>query len=358
MLPDRKNIDSDEDLSHRRAREFCEMIPGAASLWKRDGSIRLFNEAARRLINCHEFDFIDRPFFWLERVHPDDREKYGEFLEHLENRQKGGAACDYRVFPREADTPKWLREQCVVTGSSQRGASGEIISSFTDISDLKYRGAEDGEVIESRPTTVSMHNFQNRVHTIAMGIELAQADLRRKFSSVELQPVIETVDHLLSSLREQVVSMAGSRASHDLLVILDVVIRKMRTELARQGVKLRLVRQAPLPRVEGDKDQLFGVLERVLESCGAMLNRGGDLSVETGPRKVGRDAYAEVKITASSATAVEVETKENAQIEGHRLRMGVLLAGEVLRRYRGQVSFKQVGSNQGQVIILFKASSY
>ena len=356
MLPDKKNIDSAPDLSLDRAREFCEMIPGAASVWKSDGSMRLLNEAARRLINFTEAAFVDRPFFWLDRVHPDDREMYGDFLDNFD-RQKGGAACDFRFFPRDADNPKWIREQCVVAGEAYHGTDWEIISSFTDISDLKFRETADAEADESRSTKLSMHDFQNWVHTIAMEIELAQSELRSKFDSPEVQPVIEVLNRSLSSLREQVVNIVESRTSHDLLGILEEVIRKMRNELARQGVKLRLVRQGPLPKVEGDKDQLRDALERVLASCGAMVKRGGVLRIDAGPKEVGNEAYAEVKVTPSPAVAVEIGDAQQGQGEGNRLRFGILLAGEVLRRYRGRVSFEQVSNKQGQVIILFKASS-
>ena len=56
------------------AREFCEMIPGAVSLWSRDRSVWQLNESAKRMINYSEADFVNRPSLWLERVHSEDRE--------------------------------------------------------------------------------------------------------------------------------------------------------------------------------------------------------------------------------------------------------------------------------------------
>jgi len=359
VLSDKKNMSygSSGDDPFGGAREFCEMIPGAAFLWSRERSVWLLNESAKRLTNYSESDFVHRPSLWAERIHPDDREKYCEFVEALD-KDKPPAPCDYRFFPRDAHRPIWIRVHSLVLGRGQNGAAWDIVSTFTDISDLKRAEGAGAKKNDGDSAKLPMHEFQNYIHKIALELELAQMDLKGKFNSAEVESVVESLSHSLSDLRDQVFKILEDRTSHDPLTILDDVMRKMRSELTRQRVKLRLVRQGPLPMVEGDTDQLRNAFERILESCGSMLKHGGDLRVEAGPKEIGGQAYAQVKVTGSSAATLEIDAdKQASQPEGYRIGVGIMVAAEILRRYRGQVSFRQGSNNQSQVTVLIKASS-
>jgi hypothetical protein len=338
------------------AREFCEMIPGAVSLWSRDRSVWLLNESAKRMINYSEADFVNRPSLWLERVHSDDREKYCKFVEELDKDQPP-APCDYRFFPRNALRPKWIREQSVVLGRDQNGAALDVISAFTDISDVKPSHGAVAKKDDRDSAKLLIHELHNCFHKISMELELAQMDLKRNFKSADFGNVMDSLNRSLLDLRAQVFNILEGRTSQDPLIILDDVMRKMRKELSRQRVKLRLVRQGPLPMVEGDEDQLRNAFEQVFEFCGAMLKHGGDLEIEAGPKEIGGQSYAEVKVTSCSSTSLELgEEAKASQPEGHRIGLGIMLAAEILERYRGQVSFQQRSNKQGQVTVLIKAS--
>ena len=338
------------------AREFCEMIPGAVSLWNRERSVWLLNESAKRMINYSGADFVNRPSLWVERVHSYDRENYCRFVGNLDKDQPP-APCDYRFFPRNALRPKWIREQSVVLGRDQNGGALDVISAFTDISDVISSHGADAKKDDRDSARLLLHELHNCFHKISLELELAQMDLKRNFKSAEVGNVMESLNRSLLDLRTQVFNILEGRTSQDPLIILDDVMRKMRKELSRQRVKLRLVRQGPLPMVKGDEDQLRNAFERVFEFCGAMLKHGGNLEVEAGPKEIGGQSYAEVRVTSSSSTSLELDEEAKAcQPEGHRIGLGIMLAAEIFERYRGQVSFQQRSNKQGQVTVLIKAS--
>jgi hypothetical protein len=245
----------------------------------------------------------------------------------------------------------------MVLGRGQNRAAWGFISAFTDISDIKGAGDVASKGEESESARRLLHELHNCFHKVSMQLELAQMDLNRRINSAELGDVIDSIKDSLVDLRHQVVEILEGRTSQDPLIILDNVMQRMRKELNRQRVKLRLVRHGPLPMVEADKDQLRNAFERVFEFCGELLKHGGNLEVETGPKKIEGQSYAEVKLTSLSSTSLELaEEAKGSQPEGHRVGLGIMLAAEILGRYRGQVSFQQRSSKEGHVTVLIKAS--
>jgi hypothetical protein len=145
------------------------------------------------------------------------------------------------------------------------------------------------------------------------------------------------------------------------LTILDTIVNKMRKDLNRQRVNLRLVRREPLPMVQGDNEELHSAFERVFEFCGAMLKDGGNLDVEAGSKEMRGQVYAEVKLTTCSSAFIEPGRRKVVQshleAERNRNELSIDLAREILSRYRGQVSFRKKSSDRGEVTILIKSSS-
>jgi hypothetical protein len=336
-------------------REFFEMVPGPVALWSGDRSLCLLNDAAKRLTHYSENDFVHSPSLWMERIHAGDRQGFGRFVEEL-RRSPSRLRCDYRFFPRDADEPVWLREHALRTQDPM--ANGwEIMSAYTDISDLKSRHDEAAKKDDDGSAKLLNHKFQNCIHKMSMELELAQRDLRRRSNSTEVENVMECLRQALADLSDQVLKILQGRVSQDPVAILDGVVHKMRKELTRRRVNISLVRQEPLPLVEGDRDQLRCAFERVVEFCGSRLKKGGNLEIEVRRKESGGQVYAEVTVTSSSSAFPELAGKQElAQIEGHRIEVGMALATEILQRYRGQVSFHKVSDTQDQVTVLISAS--
>lgn len=360
MLPGRGTVSlgSDPGDHFDEVRAFWETIPCATCLWSRDRSHCLLNGSAKRLINYSEADFLNRPSLWVDRIHPDDQQKFLQSQERLA-KGKSPVHCDYRFFPKNADRPLWIREISALC-QGQNKTARDILSVYTEISDLKATmAAETKENFLADAVKLLIHEFQNCVHKINMEIDLGKLGLEGKFKYSDLVSALDAMNRSLEDLRAQLGRIED--ISQNPAAILDTIVRKMRKDLNRQRVNLHLVRRGPLPMVQGDNEELHSAFERVFEFCGAILRDGGDLDVETGPKKVGGQVYAEVKLTTHSSAFIEPGTENvfhlDVGIEGDRNELGIDLAREILSRYRGQVSFRKKSSNRGQVTILIKASS-
>jgi len=362
MLPDdgTASLGSDADHHFDEARAFWELIPCAISLWSRERSYCLLNRSAKRLINYSETDFLNRPSLWVDRIHPDDQQNFLKSQERLA-KSKSPVQCDYRFFPRNADSPLWIREISTICQGKKKIA-WHILSMYTEISDLKAtKTSETKDNHIANAAKLLTHEFQNCVHKINMELDLAKLGLRGKVKRSDLVSTVDSMNRSLEDLRAKLVGVEEDRASQNPLAVLDNIVQKMRKELNRQRVNLHVVRRGPLPMVQGDDEQLHSAFERVFQFCGAMLKDGGNLEVEAGPKELGGQVYAEVKLTTRSVAFIEPDKQDVFQsdvgIEGGRNEFGIDLAREILSRYRGQISFQRKGSNRSQVTILIRASS-
>jgi hypothetical protein len=341
---------SDNDSQLFAARAFCELIPGAASLWSRNRSFCVLNESAIRLFKYPEAEFIQRSFLWFERIHPEDREKYSQFIEQL-GKSKSTVLCDYRFFPRGAHTPTWIRETSSVREVGIENA-GKSISTYIDISDLKSDASAENnpstEIVQS-----VVHELQNRIQKITMELELAHMESKGKLS---VDDIVCRIRRSLQDLGDQLASMREGRALQDLYTILNDVVLSVRKDLKRQNVNLKLIRREPLPLVPGNKGQLHDAFEQVLGCCGSMLKHGGNLEVKAQQREVGGQIFAEVKVTSSSASSIVDSVNSEQYSERHRIKLGMTLAAEILRRHRGQVHFDKESRNLRKITVLIQAS--
>lgn len=349
--------DGASDLKSMRA--LLKISPCAISLWSRDRSSCLLNHAAKRLITFTEADFLNRRTLWIERIHPDDQESFSRFQQAVINAESS-VHCDYRFFPKNAATPIWLREISALDTSHGK-VPWDIVSAYTEISDLKANNAaeiKEDDVMNA--IKLLSHELRNCVQKVIMELEFAKRGLEGNVSSNDLVSAVNVVNRSVLSLRDQFVWLLERFAPQDPSAILDVTVQKLRKELHRQRVNLRLVRRGPLPMVRGDRDQLLSAFERVFEFCGAMLKHGGNLEVEAGPKEVRGQLYAEVKVMSSSAASFELGDGGAFQsyvgVKSHQIGVGIALAAEILGRYRGQVSFQKEGKNRSEVTILIEAS--
>jgi light-regulated signal transduction histidine kinase (bacteriophytochrome) len=263
--------------------------------------------------------------------------------------------CDYRFFPRSEREPIWIRERAAL---ATKETNPQIVSAYTEISDLRStNGAEKEKADNDEAAKELIHDFQNVVQKVSMEVEFALMDLKKRFDSDYVLHTIDSIDNSLQGLRDQVANILRFPTSQDPAAIVDGIVRKMRRDLNRQNVNLRLVRRESVPMVKGDEEQLCSAFEHVFEFCGAMLKNGGDLEVEARRKEIHGQVYAEVKVTSSSAACIEVgEKPENIPSAGHRIGLGLTLAQEILARYRGQVFFERESKTRGQVTVLIKAS--
>jgi hypothetical protein len=216
-LPDKRNMPHvfTNDSQLATARTFCELIPGAASLWSRNRSFCVLNNSATRLSNYSEAEFVRCPSLWIQRIHADDRANFLQSMKELD-KGKSTAQCDYRFFPRGAHRPTWIRENSLL-GGDRIGNALEFISIYTDISDLKWDSSvpskkdANAEVVRSL-----LHELQNRIQKITMELELAQMDSKNQLSVAD---VVNLIKHSLQDVGDQLAGMRGGGMLQDLYAI-------------------------------------------------------------------------------------------------------------------------------------------
>jgi signal transduction histidine kinase len=165
----------------------------------------------------------------------------------------------------------------------------------------------------------------------------------------------------LQDLREYLLPLEGGIQTQDPAALLDIILRDMHEAVISNQINVQLLRRESLPMVRGDPERLRSALERVVRyCCSRNLRGGGDLAVEAGPKKIGEDLYAEVRITTSPSAPIEIEETKHFQpylkVESERIELGLALAAEILKRYQGRVSVQRQSGHLGQVTILMKAS--
>jgi hypothetical protein len=339
-----------------------DLLPCPIGLWTRNFSRCHLNQPAKRLIHCAEADASRLSFFWLDHVHQADRERYLALRDQLTKRPSP-ISCDYRILRDDSNEPIWIREVSVLN-EDQTASPWQVRSAYTEISDLKSSRYAKGDQREISAEVVEkvIHAVQNRLHVLSMGLELAGRGLNKQIEPRRFLEIVDSISRSVQDLRDYLVRIEGGLSAQDPAEILNAVLNRMRKELDRRSINLRLVQREPVPVVQADKEQLCSAFERIIEFCGAMLSRGGELKVEAGSKEVGGQIFAEFKVTTSPAACLEfVEGADsrpfmNLRVEKQGVGVNLAIAAEILRRYQGQVSFREASPQRGQLTVLIKSS--
>jgi hypothetical protein len=338
-----------------------DLLPCPIGLWTRNFSRCHLNKPAKRLIHCAESDASQLSFFWLDHVHKADREHYLALRDQLTKRASP-IFCDYRILRDGSNEPIWIREVSVIN-EDQTASPWQVRSAYTEISDLKSRYAKVGQrEISAEVVEKVIHAVQNRLHVLSMGLELAGRGLNDQIEPSRFLEIVGSINRSVQDLRDYLVRIDGGLSAQDPAEILSAVLNNMRKELGRRSINLRLVRRERVPIVHADKELLFRAFERIIECCGAMLNKGGELDVEAGPKEVSGQIFAEFKVTASPAAPFEFveggESRPQLILVGDNsgVRVNLAIAAEILRRYQGQVSFREASPQRGEVTVLIRSS--
>jgi hypothetical protein len=330
--------------------------PVAVAIWRTDHSILFINNHAVRLTGFANSDLSGDPTLWCKRVHVDDRAAFSSSWGELRKGTRK-SICDYRFFPKHSETAVRLMEVSVFMPGLRNGP--ELVVSV-------YKGfcvSEEPKHEETaRVLRTLLHDVQNCLHTVKMEIELSDLGLqRRPEPPTNSAKTLCPVEQLQWDLRDYFGANAAGLTIEDLESLLKNIVRRMREQRDRHKVNLRLVRRGPLPPVEMDKNQVSGALERVLESCSLLVEKGGDIKIESGQIDVRGQPYAELKVTTTSAESFGIDVSDSlrssVRVGENQVGIAIGLAHEILRRYHGQVTFRQENARETQVIIRMKGLS-
>jgi hypothetical protein len=253
----------------------------------------------------------------------------------------------------------WIREVAVLTEHSP----WEVRSAYTDISDLK--GSDTTEQGRGIPADFKrlIHDLQNQLHTLSMRLELAGLGLKEQIDPSLFLKGVGLIDRSVQDLHDFLISLGeGGFPPQDPAEILSDVLSSMQKELIRRSINLRLVRREPIPTVRADKEQLASAFERIIESCGTLLKKGGELKIEAGSKEVSGQEFAEFTVTSSAAAFLEFvegqgsQPSMNLKVKNESVAVSLDLAAEILRRYHGRISFRKEKQEQGQLTVLMRSS--
>lgn len=340
-----------------------DALPVAIAVWHTDHSLQSINSHAIRLTGFSDSDIIADPSLWIRQIHPDDRAAFSTSWGEFRN-CKREISCDYRFFPKGSRTATWLREVSVLSRNQSHGPA-YVISTYIEINDLKEpRQKREAELNEATRVDILkslFHDVQNCIQVVRMEIELTEFGFQKEMEAAKLAKTLSSVDRLLKELRDYLGPNATRMTIEDLEAILKSILRRMQQQFNRKKVNLRLVRRGPMPPVEVDKKQVRGALEGVLEFCGLLLKEGGDINIEAGQVNVEGQAYAELKVTTTSAGSVGLADSEACRaairVGDNHVGIGIDLARQILRRYQGDVFFRKDSAREGHIIIQMKGLS-
>ena len=346
---------------HKFHEPTIDALPVAIAVWHIDHSLQSINSHAIRLSGFSDSDFISDPGLWVKQIHPEDRAAFtASWSEFRKGKQE--ISCDYRFFPKGSRTSKWLREFSLLSRNQSPGPA-YVTSTYIEINDLKESRPERAAAELREPAQVDIlkslfHDVQNCIQVVRMEIELTEFGFQKKMEAAKLARSLSSVDRLLKELRDYLGANAPRMTIEDLEAILKSILRRMQQQFDRKKVNLHLVRRGPMPPVEVDKQQVRGALEGVLQFCGALLKEGGDINIEAGQVDVKGQAYAELKVTTTSASSAVLADSEALRaairVGDNHVGIGIDLARQILRRYQGDVFFQKESAREGHVIIQMK----
>ncbi len=95
------------------------------------------SESVTRLFGCTPREYLDNPFLWRNRVHPDDVARINDWVDDMFESDE--RSIEYRIR-RDDGTYYWVNDQQQVVRDA-KGEPVEIVGSWTDVTELKE--AED-----------------------------------------------------------------------------------------------------------------------------------------------------------------------------------------------------------------------
>ncbi len=342
-------------------RTVLNLVPSPLIFWRSDRSLCVINKRVKQLTGLSDDQLQENPSLWMNRIHPQDPSLYVTAWKKLQDGENM-VSCDYRFSTDYADKEIWLRDESVPY-QNPRGKVEGVISTYTDISDLKASRSrriekEENSVGIARIMSGAIHEIQNNLQVINLGLGLIEVDKSESPYTANLFKCIGRIQIMLEETYEYLVPPESRTSAVNPENVLEEVIRSKENELRDQGVLIRLVCPSPLPVVRIDLTQFHRALGRVIEFSRALLNHGGKLEIEAGITLIDGEQYVELKIASISPTPIEVEEKDVFQpffrVNRHQAGLSIPLARDILKRHQGKITFRMENPKQGLFVILLK----
>jgi len=323
-------------------------LPVPAALWSLDRKACVLNTAARELFGFFENE-LTGDSFWLDRVHPDDREEFFSAIQRL-IAGESQVTCRYRFLPKNETNGFWLREV-----SSRSGK--ETIWSFYNEERLVDNAVDRLAQVEQSLHALT-HEIGNNLQVMRGELDLLRLSGKLpEESSAVIVHGISRVHALAREIEEYLFPQSVQSRPEDPASVVSAVISSRQKAMAARGIRTGVVLKEPLPKVPLDR-QFGRALREVIDFSGALLSAGGELNVEAGLCRQEGHKYIELKIVSSSSGSLQVEEGNVFtpffEVNGYRPGISMALAQEILRRHFGKIAFRKEDTNRGIFSLLIR----
>ena len=184
-----------EEARRRSEEQFAALIHSVDGIvWEADAETVRFtfvSPRAERLLGYPTARWIDEPAFWVDHIHPDDRERASGYCRQC-TREKRDHEFEYRMLAADGRVV-WLRD--IVTVVVENGRAVMLRGIMVDITAHKAaetRLREQAEVIDKSPVAIIITDLSHRVTYCNEGA-------RRLYGFTEAQLLGHSADELFSS---------------------------------------------------------------------------------------------------------------------------------------------------------------
>ena len=245
------------------------------------------SDSVTRLFGCTPRDYLDNPYLWRDRVHPDDVARINAWVDTLFTREDD--ALEYRVR-RDDGSYFWVNDEQHVI-SDANGEPFEIVGSWTDITARK----EAEEAQASRPARLSLLLERGAVGDLQLrGQRRFRPDLRQRQHPAHARLPLRRI-----SARRRV--LAEPRAS-----------RRPPGDRGRAGAivrERRASRRVPLPQEDGSYCWVSDEQHLIRDEHGAPLEVVGSWS-NIDARKEAEQALLATQAELEKASQAAMEASE------------------------------------------------
>lgn len=340
------------------------LLPCAIAFWSSEPSSSLFNGEAQRLTGLSLEELPEVLSLWISCIHPEDRALFSATRDSLW-REGGKVSCDYRFFPRGSKGAIWLRDTSIFFRNHEDKTEG-ILSVYTDISDLhKYHtlgGEGDGAMSLEKIVGGSLHEIQNSLQVISMGLDLTLIRMTQS-DPLEQQAIsrgINRISRLLHEVKEYLSPPEIGFSVENLTAVLEDVMQQVATEWPQRQGYLRIVGRRPLPSLRLDWQQFRRTFARVLAFAYALLPQSGRVEVEAGLQENAEQWNIELRVICTGTASLEVQEQEVfrpfLRVNGYPAGLSLVLARRMLSRHHGQITFHTENAQRRVFSIVLRAS--
>ncbi|MGB9628235.1 MAG: GAF domain-containing protein, partial [Thermodesulfobacteriota bacterium] len=234
---------------------------------------------------------VIKPYWWINNLHPDDRDKVIAIQEELFS--KDHLEHEYRFLKKNGETI-WVRDEIRLLKDSQ-GNPVEIVGAWMDITELKKmeekRRSLEEQLFQSQKMEAIgrlaggvAHDFNNILSIIKGYTQLLMLDIKEGDPKREgLNEINQAVDRAVAMTR-QLLAFSRKQILEMRVLDLNSVIRNLEKMLRRmigEDIELRTILSEDIGRIEADPGQIEQVIMNLAVNARDAMPYGGKFTIET-----------------------------------------------------------------------------